>query len=245
MPFCVRNLVASSEVRLPPSGTVDVWQFRLDALPVGEAAWQAALRDDERERAARYRAAAKGHEFAAARGILRLLLGRCLGCEPQAPDIVPDADGKPHTPGIEFNVSHCRAGCLISLARQPVGVDIEVVQPRPTAAGLVERYFAEAEKRQFAALPESVRPAAFLRGWTCKEAVLKADGRGARGLEICAVNLDPHALPGVVEFDGQDWNLVAWEPWPGTVAAAAAVGVALAGGHSDNPPPIPGTRRFP
>jgi 4'-phosphopantetheinyl transferase len=245
MPFVIRPLVSLADVARPVSAEVHVWQFRLDQLPVYDGEWHSALLPSEQERAQRYRSAAKGREFAAARGIVRLMLSQVLAIDPRAVEIVPDVDGKPHTPGIEFNVSHSGVGCLIGLANRPVGVDIEEVRDRPTAAGLVERYFAPFEKRQYLELPMELRPAAFLRGWTCKEAVLKADGRGARGLEICAVDLDPRTPPRVVQFDERDWDLTTWAPWPGTVAAVAAVGVARAAEHSDNPPPVTGTRRFP
>src|SRR5208283_1867763 len=47
---------------------------------------------------------------------------------------------------------------------------------------IVESYFTSAERAQFAALEEPVRASAFLRGWTRKEAILKARGVGLAGL---------------------------------------------------------------
>lgn len=245
MPWTVRELTATSPVEIPPPGDVHVWQFVLDLCPFEEHEVRSALLPAEAERAGRYKAISTGRQFALGRGALRIVLGRCLGLAPTAVEIIPDVDGKPHSPGIEFNISHSAGGCLIVVSRSPVGVDVEEVRDRPTAAGLVERYFAPEERRQFAAIQEGLKQAAFHRGWTCKEAVLKADGRGARGLEICAVNLDPRTPPGVVKFDDRTWDLICWEPWPGFMAAGATIGLARPAKHSDNPPPVPGTRRFP
>src|SRR5262249_30749031 len=47
---------------------------------------------------------------------------------------------------------------------------------------IVESYFTEAERVHFATLAEPARYEAFIRGWTRKEAILKAQGVGLAGL---------------------------------------------------------------
>ena len=63
-----------------------------------------------------------------------------------------------------------------------LGVDLERLRTISEAARIVESYFSSAEQAQFAALEEPLSASAFLRGWTRKEAILKAKGVGLAGL---------------------------------------------------------------
>jgi 4'-phosphopantetheinyl transferase len=109
------------------------------------------------------------------------------------------------------------------MARVEVGVDVEAVRELASRDALVERFFAPAERAQYAALPGELRPAAFRRGWTCKEAVLKGIGCGTRDLDRCVVDLDPRCQPRVIgpPETAAAWALTCWEPEPGHVAAVA------------------------
>ena len=68
-----------------------------------------------------------------------------------------------------------------------------------------------------------MRPRAFLRGWVCKEAVLKGIGCGARELDRCVVDLDPRRPVGIVgpEATRREWAVAGWEPADGYLAAVA------------------------
>ena len=70
------------------------------------------------------------------------------------------------------------------------------------------------------------RQAAFLRAWTCKEAVLKALGRGVQSLDCCEVTLADREPAAVCSVDGdgragERWELMAWTPRAGYLAAVA------------------------
>jgi phosphopantetheine--protein transferase-like protein len=66
---------------------------------------------------------------------------------------------------------------LIAIARaQPLGVDAERIDRNIEVENLARRFYSREEADALAALPEPLRRAAFLRVWTCKEAVLKALG---------------------------------------------------------------------
>ena len=56
------------------------------------------------------------------------------------------------------------------------------LRPITEAERIVASFFSAAEVNAFAAIPEPDRAAAFLRGWTRKEAVLKGFGVGISGL---------------------------------------------------------------
>ncbi len=63
-----------------------------------------------------------------------------------------------------------------------LGVDLERLRPVGEAERIVASFFTAAEQAAFAAIADPDRPEAFLRGWTRKEAVLKAFGSGIAGL---------------------------------------------------------------
>ena len=168
---------------------------------------------------------------AAAHAFLGRLLMRYAGVD-RAPDIARTDRGKPYAPAlpdIDFNLSHAREHVLIAIARrQPIGVDLERVDRRIEIEDLARRFFAPAEADALEALPSEIRLAAFLRLWTCKEAVLKALGAGISfGLERVAFACDASGTPtGLAELAPEaglpsDWRLALLEPAPGFLGAVA------------------------
>lgn len=218
-----RELAGHESLLFPGDGECHVWRFPLRA----DAAFRGWLTPSERKRADRYKIARPREQFVAARGNLRQLLARYLGVRPDAVELVQEPDGKPALCGAElhFNVSHSGELGLIAVSPRRVGVDVEELREVPNAPGLVERFFGPEESQQFAGLPEALKLAGFFRGWTCKEALLKAVGTGIQNVDKCVVDLDPRREPGVLRFDhaagiGQ-WRLAVWSPVTGYNAAVA------------------------
>lgn len=160
-----------------------------------------------------------------------------------APDLPPDAlplwrdaRGRPHLTcaGADVNWSHSGEALLAAWAPAGrVGVDIELLRPRPKALALARRFFAAEETAALEALAtDGARlEHAFTRLWCAKEALLKADGRGLSfGLEKLHFALDPDsaddAPPRLLRCDPAlgrpaDWRLAAWTPRPGYLATLA------------------------
>lgn len=120
----------------------------------------------------------------AARQLLRRLLGEELGCRPGEVPLAIDRYGKPYLaghPGPAFNLSHSTGLIVVAIAMNgQVGIDIEPLRTRVeplTGAGSI---LAPEEQQALAALPDSLRPAAFQWYWTAKEAYVKARGLGMR-----------------------------------------------------------------
>src|SRR5207249_3409952 len=95
--------------------------------------------------------------------------------------------------------------------------------------GLVGRFFSAAERDAYLALPAELRPAGFFRGWTCKEAVIKAAGLSVAYLDGFDVELHPQRPAALLAcrhpaLVGTDWALAAWEPAGGYAAALAVEG---------------------
>jgi 4'-phosphopantetheinyl transferase len=111
------------------------------------------------------------------------VLGGYLGCPPTEISLAVTTSGKPYLrrdggPDLRFNLSH--SGSLVALAvgiRDEVGIDVEA-EPPGNADELVPIVLSEPERRAYDELPPALRPAAFLRCWTRKEALLKASGAG-------------------------------------------------------------------
>ena len=155
-----------------------------------------------------------------------------------------DRHGRPHLDGdadhVDLNWSHSGDWLIAAYAEgMRVGIDIELLRPRPKALALAQRFFAPTETAWLETLRDD--PArlqrAFTRLWCAKEALLKAHGRGLSfGLEKLRFELDNDATPTLVACDAalgatNDWRLEAWSPVPGylaTLAWRAVVGGASA-----------------
>jgi 4'-phosphopantetheinyl transferase len=132
--------------------------------------------------------------WGAARGTLREVLGRALGCAPAAVQFRYAPHGKPYLAdsALRFNISHSGALALIALSRAEVGADVELPRPRRSDA-IARRFYAPGEiERLFAESDEARRADAFFRLWTCKEAFLKVTGEGlSRSTRSFEIALSP------------------------------------------------------
>lgn len=169
---------------------LDVPSHRLDALrasfsPREEERFQSFSTDELRSR------------WGTARGTLREVLGRALGCAPREVEFRYAEHGKPHLadPRLRFNISHSGGLAVIALGHVEVGVDVELPRPRRSDA-IARRFFAPAEiERLFAIGDDAARADAFFRLWTCKEAFLKATGEGlSRSTRSYEIAFDPPRL---------------------------------------------------
>jgi 4'-phosphopantetheinyl transferase len=150
------------------------------------------LADEERVRALRFVRPRDRRRFAVCRGSLRMILGRLLNRPGESlafrsgpggkPELAPNSDREGRSP-LRFNITHSDELALIAVSwERELGVDLERIRNISESARIVESYFTPAELAQFTALDPSQRDEAFLRGWTRKEAILKAKGVGLAGL---------------------------------------------------------------
>jgi 4'-phosphopantetheinyl transferase len=142
------------------------------------------LDDKERERAARYRFSESRTRFVVARATLRYLISKYADIAPNSVIFEENDWGKPtvalpDTLNLEFNVAHSHELVLLAFCcGKPVGIDIEFERVLADMESIVNHYFSELERKTFADLPDDVKLKAFYRGWTCKEAYIKARGKG-------------------------------------------------------------------
>lgn len=123
------------------------------------------------------------------------------------------AHGKPRIAdaALEFNLSHGGTALLLGVSRcHTLGVDLEPVRrkTRP-ATELARRWFAPAEAAALEALPADRQQDAFLRLWTAKEALVKAQGAGI-GAGLHQAVFHPAADGWICSVSG--WHMVALTP---------------------------------
>lgn len=158
---------------LDPSGDLDE-----SAL-----AWLSA---EERHRAAQFRFAHHRHRYLSTHIALRWLVSQRLMRPPESIRFLKGSHGKPaigNAPELHFSLSYARHIALIGIGSgHAMGVDVEPQQPMPDALELARTHFTAAE---FIAIQNAAsddeRRLLFLRGWTRKEACLKAIGTGLHG----------------------------------------------------------------
>ena len=160
------------------------------------------------------------------------LLGAYLGCAAAAVPLARGEHGKPFLAGVhalQFNVSHSGGALLVGIAeQQALGVDIESPRRTRPVLELARRFFAAGEAHALAQLDQAERQLAFLRLWSCKEAVVKALGDGIGfGLARLQFSLDargnPHELIVIHASAGapRDWHIMNLAPSTSHVGALA------------------------
>jgi 4'-phosphopantetheinyl transferase len=172
--------------------------------------------------------------------LVRAWLAQPLGAEAAAFVFARSARGRPSLAaphaGIDVNWSHSGDGLLMAFgAGVQVGVDLELLRPRPRALELARRFFTAQEADALASLPDTARERAFVRLWCAKEALLKAHGHGLSfGLDRLefALQDDTWALVDCDPALGApaDWTLHAFVPGPHYLATIAWR-PAIAGAH--------------
>ncbi|CAA9305594.1 MAG: hypothetical protein AVDCRST_MAG68-798 [uncultured Gemmatimonadetes bacterium] len=227
----------------PPAGPratgdeVHVWRASLQQPKGVLEEFARTLAPAEREQAARFRFPVHRDRFIAGRGIQRAILGRYLGEAPGALRFRSGTRGKPELDGLEgasgirFNVSNAEDLALyaVTLGRE-VGVDLEPLHRVLDAQGLAKSFFSSTECDALGKVSDALIHAAFLNGWTRKEALIKAVGDGlSMPLDAFDVTLTPGEparllatrTPGL---DANRWTLHALDAGPQWVAAIAVEG---------------------
>jgi 4'-phosphopantetheinyl transferase len=163
--------------------TVHVWRVSTgpeqhDLTPLTEI-----LSSEETARAARFHFDKDRRAYVVCRGTLRRLLTNYSASDPAEIQFCYGAQGKPalehpSIQGLHFNVSHSGEIALLAFARgREVGVDVEFKR-NVDYVSLAERSFSNSEYETVLSCPPAKRADIFYEYWSCKEACIKADGRG-------------------------------------------------------------------
>jgi 4'-phosphopantetheinyl transferase len=192
------QLTGDNGASVPPlvTSAIHVWTIPLCIPEDLFSNLRRVLSDDEQVRASRFHFEKDARRFTVARGSVRSILGAYTQSRAQDLRFVYSAQGKPslHRPvsDIRFNVSHSRDLALLAVALgRDLGVDVEWKNKDIEVEKLAERFFSIQEHRSLLSQGPELKIAAFFRGWTSKEAFLKAQGMGlSRSLNSFDVDMN-------------------------------------------------------
>jgi 4'-phosphopantetheinyl transferase len=172
-------------IRLPtpvlaglPAGVVDAWCVPLRPESAAIERWRSTLSADERTQAARMRVA--GDAWAAARGVLRTVLGLYLAESPETLRFGASALGKPRLSGRTgplFSVAWRDDLALIGVAiDREVGVDLEREREDTDVGALARDFLSPLEQAAIDRAPSERRRTMFFEAWARHEARRKLHG---------------------------------------------------------------------
>jgi 4'-phosphopantetheinyl transferase len=207
---------------LPPltKTSVHIWCASLEINPKTEKRLAVTLSEDEKARADRFILKRDRDSFIASHGILRDLLARYSGYNPNAIEYVFGPHGKPSvsSPGdfhpVHFNLSHSHGIAVVAITRdRELGVDVEKIRQQVAGSQIAERYFSSQEIIELRGLPVSQQAEGFFLCWTRKEAYVKALGEGLRfPLDGFSVSLTPGEPVQLHAEDAHRWSIQSFEP---------------------------------
>lgn len=183
-------------------GDVRIWRLDLNLEAPLPKPLPALLDAAERARMDRFQRHEDKVRFGVTRAMLRRLLARHAmppwedAGDPSSIPLTCTDTGRPVWPGsgLYFNVAHSGALALIAISdRRPVGIDVELRKDLDVDA-LAAIVLTPRERRLLEQSPPDTRRDEFYRYWVCKEAALKAVGRGiADALQRVEVRADTAA----------------------------------------------------
>ncbi len=215
--------------RLAPVAVgVEMWWCNLAHRHAEIDTFEAWLAHDEHVRAARFGRVDLRDRYVVGRAMLRLVLSRQFGMPPAEVPIRRGVRGRPWiegAPGFDFNVSHTDGKALIGIARgRRIGVDLESEDRVANTRRLARRVLTANERAGLEGLAVDEHRRAFLRHWTCKEALSKATGDGlAAPFGRISVAIAPRLrlTAGPEPYRPDAWELVAVMVPPGYLGTVA------------------------
>jgi 4'-phosphopantetheinyl transferase len=218
------------------SGELHLWRVALVPTPDRAEQLEHFLAPDERARADRFHFPRDRRRYAAARGVLRSILGRYTDVPPAQVQIREGPKGKPFLmkgdgpATLQFNLAHSGNLALIAVIdRHPVGVDLEQLRDMPDADDIAGRFFSAHECAELSVIPQAQGLEAFFATWTRKEAYIK--GRG-EGLSLALDSFEVSVLPAAPRLlrtrcdpnEALHWTMYDVRPCPDYIGAVAVRG---------------------
>ncbi|BBM82484.1 4'-phosphopantetheinyl transferase family protein [Candidatus Uabimicrobium amorphum] len=155
-----------------------VWYISLQASTHDLSYFSQLLNEEEKKRAAKFHFEKHRIHFTVARAVMRILLGKYLNKEAREVQFYYQERGKPYVQElIHFNISHSGDRALFAVNKNyELGVDIEFMRDNVSCEQIATRYFSQTEIIELAKTTN--KKLAFFRGWSRKEAYIKAIGDG-------------------------------------------------------------------
>jgi len=216
---------------LPPPGFVDLVAIH----DVSPRASTFVVTEEEERTAARHATETLALRSRGARGLMRLVASKYLGCRPIDVPIIPapcihcgEPHGKPTIDGspVQVSLSHAGDTVLVGIAASSVGVDVESDTRKSDPVALSRRFYSPAEAAWVAQARPAERWQRFLRLWVRKEAILKATSEGLPGglASVPVLGTAPRTVTREIAGEPSSWTVADVD-----VGVHPSAAVALAG----------------
>jgi 4'-phosphopantetheinyl transferase len=192
---------------------VRLWWSSVQSAESSRSAVLRLLSADERGRAERFQVQGAGQRFVAARAMLRLILSRFSGVEPNRLTFAYGDHGKPRlASGLpHFSLSHSGNTIVVAVADDELGVDVEERRELANASRLARRICTPRELEKLRMAPAQDFSTLLLEFWTAKEAILKTLGTGISGgmqsVEV-EVHSESQSMAARVRGETGDWTVL-------------------------------------
>lgn len=212
-----------------PSVRVDVWAVKFDDLFASGLHQSDLLNAEELQRVAAFRHEPSRDRYAASRAFLRERVSENTGIAPNAIVFEYNEFGKPSVDcGPKFNQSHSNSTLLLALCNAvELGVDVEEINLSINPWELAKSCFSDREQAELAGITDlEDAHQHFIRGWTRKEAVIKALGGGLSiplkdfSVSLEADNVDALLQSQLARLSRSEWTVTDLQ-LPNTIAALA------------------------
>ncbi len=213
---------------------VHVWVIKKDSITKFLEYYRDLLSIDEKKKSKTFRFYKDRNTYILARGALRLLLSKYLKIHPKNIIFNYCAFGKPkikYDCTMKFNVSHSGEMIVIAFCNDyDIGIDVEYIKKDFNVLEIVNNYFSKQEISALHKIPKNQQTEAFFRGWTRKEAFIKAKSQGLSfPLDSFSISMDSDDNAELYEtaWDKNEknlWNIVPFDTYKDYKAAFAVKG---------------------
>lgn len=213
------------------NNNVHIWQLNISKTKSHYDYFYNLLSKDEKLKIEQFKFKKDKITSALARGALRLLLSKYLNCPIDTIIFKYGEYGKPELAGnktVKFNISHAGEIIVIALTENnDLGIDVEQIKYNFNVLDVVNSYFSKTEIEYLNKLPKATQTEAFFRGWTRKEAFIKAKAKGLSfPLDTFCVSIDSDKKAELLEtlWDMEEkklWQIIPFETEPNYKAALA------------------------
>ncbi|MCG8576191.1 MAG: 4'-phosphopantetheinyl transferase superfamily protein [Flavobacteriales bacterium] len=192
---------------------IHLWRVSLNPSQEVLLSCQNALSTAEKGRVEFFSFDQVKQNYLVSQGVLRVLLGKYLGINPQEVELGRHSKGKPfckQDPNLYFNISNSGGKCVYAFSRKgEIGIDLEKIRPLSDLDEMIEKNFS-AQEQSYIQKKSAEKLRRFFLFWTIKESYLKAIGEGMRiepqNLEFTVQNqqIKLIGIKGYTDFE--DWN---------------------------------------
>lgn len=208
-------------------GDVHVYRIGISSNLQHLQAFSGTLTSAEKERGQKYHQLKDRQRFVVSRGAQRNILARYLGQNPADISFAIGDNKKPylHNPGginIQYNITHAGDYILLAFSNNPVGADVEYIDPNFPFDDILGEHFSEEE---VSFINQSNKAERFYLLWTRKEALLKATAQGLGEHLKVTPSLDGgHWLPAELLGADNDWEVSSFSLPGSHIGSVASLG---------------------